>query len=731
MMIGITEARPEMSRNETDGEPSFYGLLPAFRRLDGRLKLLLRGAQDSSGLEPDAPPYPGLTISKSELNRLLEREPGELPFTLDEGLFQQPLFDPSDNANPQFAWLTREYHLSSFDLDVILIALATELDLRYERIFAYLQDDITCKRPCLDLALNLLCPSASARQVRRAHFITDAPLIRNNLLQLVPDADHARSMLACHLRLEDGVINLLLGRKSLDRRLTPFCQLIEPAISLADVPISADLKRALQALVAQARNQSLKIYFHGQRGTGKRQTAEALSAQMNVGLLVVDIEHVLTSGPDFDQTLRLILREARFHHALLYLENVDVLTGTERAVSKRQLLKALDEDSSITILAGEKPLKSLTKIFEAHFPVQDFAQRRTCWADNLQQHGIALDAETLDGLAGSFRLPCGEIVAAVIGAIDLASLRAAGESSSETLSQRSARPTASDLFASARARLSHNLAQFARKIEPKYEWGDIVLAPDQLSQLREICARYKYQRVVYGEWGFGRKLSLGKGLNALFSGHPGTGKTMAAEVIAGELLLDLYKIDLSQVVSKYIGETEKSLNHIFREAQASSSILFFDEADALFGKRTEVKDSHDRYANIEVSYLLQKMEEYDGIAILATNLRQNMDEAFLRRMQFIVEFPFPDEEHRRCIWEIVFPPEAPVASDVDFGLLAREIRLAGGNIKSIGLAAAFYAAADGRVIRQQHLIRAARREFQKLGRNWNERDWKKEKESAS
>jgi SpoVK/Ycf46/Vps4 family AAA+-type ATPase len=727
-MTGITAARPELSRNEIDGGPAFHGLLPAFRRLEGRLKLLVRGL-DRGGFESDSSPYPGLTISKSELNHLLAREPGELAFSPDEVLFQQPLFDPLDNANPQFGWLAQEYGLSSFDLDVILIALAPELDLRYERIFAYLQDDITCKRPSVDLALNLLCPSAGARQARRGHFVTDAPLIRNNLLQLVPDADHARSKLACQLSLEDGVINLLLGRKCLDRSLTRFCQLIEPAISLADVPISAELKRALQVLVTQPQNQSPRFCFHGQRGTGKRQTAEALSAQTNTGLLVVDIEQALTSAPDFDQTLRLILREARFHHALVYFENVDVLGGMERDVSRKQLLKALDEDSGTTILAGEKPLKGLTNKFEVHFPVQDFAQRRTCWADSLQQHDIAIDTETLDVLAGSFRLPCGEIVVAVTGAIDLATLRAAGESSSETLSQQNARPTAGDLFASARARLSHNLAQFARKIEPKYEWEDIVLAPDQLAQLREICARSKYQRVVYAEWGFDRKLSLGKGLNALFSGHPGTGKTMAAEVIANELHLDLYKIDLSQVVSKYIGETEKSLNHIFREAQASSSILFFDEADALFGKRTEVKDSHDRYANIEVSYLLQKMEEYDGIAILATNLRQNMDEAFLRRMQFIVEFPFPDEEHRKSIWEIVFPPEAPVASDVDFRLLAREIRLAGGNIKSIGLAAAFYAAADGRVIRQQHLIRAARREFQKLGRNWNERDWKNEKES--
>jgi winged helix domain-containing protein len=240
-MTGTTAARPELSRNETDSEPAFYGLLPAFQRLDARLKLLVGGV-DPDGLQSDSSPFPGLTISKSELNHLLAREPGELAFTLDEVLFQQPLFDPSDNANAQLAWLAREYDLSSFDLDIILIALATEIDLRYERIFAYLQDDITRKRPSVDLALNLLCPTAG-RQARRSHFATDFPLIKNNLLQLVPDADHARSMLAYQLKLEEGVINLLLGRKSLDRRLTPFCRLVEPVISLADVPVSVDLNR--------------------------------------------------------------------------------------------------------------------------------------------------------------------------------------------------------------------------------------------------------------------------------------------------------------------------------------------------------------------------------------------------------------------------------------------------------------------------------------------------------
>ena len=256
----------------------------------------------------------------------------------------------------------------------------------------------------------------------------------------------------------------------------------------------------------------------------------------------------------------------------------------------------------------------------------------------------------------------------------------------------------------------------ARKIEPGFAWQQLVLPPDQLTQLREICDHAEHRHVVFGGWGFGRQMSLGKGLNALFSGPPGTGKTMAAEVIANELGLDLYKIDLSQVVSKYIGETEKNLDRVFAAAESSNAILFFDEADALFGKRSEVRDSHDRYANVEVSYLLQKMEEYEGIAILASNLRQHVDQAFLRRLAFTVHFPFPDEESRRRIWEGAWPAEAPLDADVDFAALAREFRLAGGNIRNIVLAAAFLAAAEGARVRQGHLLRATRREYQKMGK---------------
>jgi SpoVK/Ycf46/Vps4 family AAA+-type ATPase len=221
---------------------------------------------------------------------------------------------------------------------------------------------------------------------------------------------------------------------------------------------------------------------------------------------------------------------------------------------------------------------------------------------------------------------------------------------------------------------------------------------------------------VYDEWGFDRKLSLGKGLNVLFAGPSGTGKTMAAEVLAGELGLDLYKIDLSTVVSKYIGDTEKNLARIFAEAATSNAILFFDEADALFGKRSEVKDAHDRYANIEIGYLLQRMEEYEGVVILATNLRKNMDEAFVRRMHFTVEFPFPNAQDRRRIWAHIWPEATPRSAELDADVLARRFELAGGNIRNIALAAAFLAASDGGVVTMAHLLHATRREYQKMGK---------------
>ncbi|UUZ78913.1 ATP-binding protein [Paenibacillus sp. P26] len=228
--------------------------------------------------------------------------------------------------------------------------------------------------------------------------------------------------------------------------------------------------------------------------------------------------------------------------------------------------------------------------------------------------------------------------------------------------------------------------------------------------MKHACARLQYRGTVLGDWGFDRSLAYGKGVSLLFAGPPGTGKTMSAQVLAKEVQLEIYKIDLSQVISKYIGETEKNLHEVFSEAQLSNAILFFDEADALFGKRSEVKDSHDKYSNVETAYLLQKMEEYDGITILATNLQQNLDEAFMRRFGFIVKFPFPDAGHREQIWRGLIPPEAPVDDDIDFRFLASKFELAGGYIKNIVLSAAFMAAEQGCAIGMKQLLVSARSE---------------------
>jgi SpoVK/Ycf46/Vps4 family AAA+-type ATPase len=234
-------------------------------------------------------------------------------------------------------------------------------------------------------------------------------------------------------------------------------------------------------------------------------------------------------------------------------------------------------------------------------------------------------------------------------------------------------------------------------------------------QLEEICAFVRHKETIYSEWGFNKKLSLGKGLNILFAGPSGTGKTLAAEIIAGEVGLDLYKIDLSGIVSKYIGETEKNLKKIFGEAETCNAILFFDEADALFGKRSEVNDSHDRYANIEVNYLLQQMEEHEGTIILASNYKKNLDDAFIRRLQFAVEFPIPDEAARKEIWIGMFPEKTRLGEDVDFNFLSK-FKLAGGNIKNIALLAAVMAADDSGVIGIKEILRALKREFQKMGK---------------
>jgi SpoVK/Ycf46/Vps4 family AAA+-type ATPase len=333
----------------------------------------------------------------------------------------------------------------------------------------------------------------------------------------------------------------------------------------------------------------------------------------------------------------------------------------------------------------------------------DFEARRLAWKKVLGKNANELDTAQL---ADAFQFGPLRIQQTVNLASSFATFR----------DPANPQPAFGDFLDAGRSLTAPQVGNLVVQIKPRYAWDDIVLPPEKLRQLRGIAAWVRFRRQVHEDWGFGHKLSRGKGLNVLFTGPSGTGKTMAAEILAHELGLDLLQIDLSSVVSKYIGETEKNLSAIFREAEQSQALLFFDEADSLFGKRTEVKDAQDRFANIEVNYLLQRVEQYEGIVVLATNLQRNIDDAFLRRIKEVVDFPFPDDKLRQGIWRSHFPPEAPKADDIDFDFLSSHFKLTGGNIKNIVLNAAFIAAEEQRPIKMSDLILGTRSELRKEGK---------------
>jgi hypothetical protein len=337
------------------------------------------------------------------------------------------------------------------------------------------------------------------------------------------------------------------------------------------------------------------------------------------------------------------------------------------------------------------------------FDKPEFNERRHVWEILARRQDITVPDTELGQLANKFRFNRVQIERTLQTANDLALTRG-GDIHVD------------DLYAGAQAHANLRLKQYAKKIEPRFDWGDLILPPEPMEQLLEIGQRARWVHVVHQDWGYGEKVAPVPGISALFAGESGTGKTLAAEVIANSLGLVMYKIDLAQVVSKYIGETEKNLSSIFAEARTHNAVLFFDEADAIFGKRSEVKDARDRYANIEIAYLLQEIESYSGIAIMATNLRQNIDEAFTRRIDFLIDFPFPESEYRERIWHAHFPSKVPIAEDVDIHEIADYYELAGGNIRNAAVAAAYYAAADGGKITRQHINLAIRREHQKMGR---------------
>ena len=688
-------------------------------RLDLPLRLAVRRAQQA-GFDPQNE-FQGLYISEVELERYLTLAPG---MGLWDSQYPLPEFDETYQteheriirqiqdieANAQanneilhLDYLRRVFALSLDDFDILLLGLAPALDRRYERLYGFLQDDVTKREPTVNLILNLLGQNWSRRTEILNRLTDTAPLLKYGFVQLTLDASSPTNPMSRQiLNADPRIVTYVQGLDTLPQKWQTFLRTYAPTQTLDDLVLADETRQRLRQLM---RDELALFYFSGGYGSGKRAIAQALAYENNYAVLEVDAAALKTEfGREIHDYFALAWREGILRQAILFISRWETLLDEDKR-PPHLIWEAMLNYPYPVIISARAPWEAFgthrqRPMLRLELNVPDYQYRLQHWQFYLSETKIS-PAE----LAYKFKLTGGQIRDAVHTAYDLAAWR--GE----------ATPTLTDLYAGSRAQSNRNLSELAVKISPRYAWEQLILPPDPLQQLHEVSDRMQHAVTVYESWGFEGGSANARGLVVLFAGPSGTGKTMAAEVIAHELGLEIFKIDLSSVVSKYIGETEKNLAKIFDEAAQSNAILFFDEADALFGKRTEVSDSHDRYANIEVGYLLQRLETYDGIGVLATNLRQNIDEAFTRRMDFLVDFPFPEEVYRERIWQVSYPANAPLGTDVDFRTLAARFRLSGGNIRNAVLASAFLAAADNSpTINMRHVMQGVRREYQKMGK---------------
>jgi AAA+ superfamily predicted ATPase len=644
----------------------------------------------AQGKDP-ADSFRGLYIDEAEVSAMLERPPSS---------------GSSELALPRLEALGQRLGLDKVSMQLLLACLAPDLNPDYERVYAFLQDDIARKRPGLALLERLFGSLAGGPAEVRARLHPSAPLLRAGLLSL-PESGDARASGEMAPRADERVIGYLQGSDLIDRRVAAWAQSEE-------TPLLGPLPRAAYDLVtAAAAAAAGLVVFIGPPFSGKKDAARAFAQTLGRPLLVVDVPDLLQSPLRPAEAIRLTFREANLLSAVLYLAGADRLWegGDDRAaVARRSMESELQACSFPCLLGGAPsweppPTLAGRPMVRVAIPLPTLQERETAWLALLSTSEIDDDEvrAACPPLAASFRLSVTQIGSAYAVAVSEAALEP-----DQRLKPR-------HLYAGARALSSRDLSALGDEIVLRATWQHLVLPDESIAQLRELCMTVRHHDEVLESAGFGRRLSGGTGITALFTGVSGTGKTMAAEVIAAELGVPLFRIDLASIVSKWIGETEKNLDRVFEAAADSNAILFFDEADAVFGKRSEVKDSHDRYANLEISYLLQRMEAYEGVAILATNMRHQLDDAFLRRLTFAITFPLPDESGRQRIWEAIWPQELERGADVELARIAK-ITLSGGNIKNVLLSAAHLATADHRPVGMADLIHGVRREYQKIGK---------------
>jgi SpoVK/Ycf46/Vps4 family AAA+-type ATPase len=577
------------------------------------------------------------------------------------------------------------------------------------------------------LVVDRLCDRDADRARARAALAPDSDLVRRGLLRVVEGGHGLDGLQVRAIAVGEPVTRFLLGEAGLGQVARAVAQLTVPEVPLLEVVIDPGQLRQVVELAAQRtayrevlrewgvprlapHGRGVGFLFSGPSGTGKSLTAAAIATHLRRPLLTVSTP-ALPAGPPFEATLAEVLTEATVQDAVLVFDRSEALFGEDdpRTTLAYSLLEGFE---GVTILATQRPGRldaGVERRMIYHLPFQhpDTQARRQIWEVHLPPELPLADDVDLDVLASQYDFPGATIKNAIRVAVTRAITEKAGAS----------RIGMAHFEHGCRSQLPEALEDLAVRTESQLALRDVVLPEDAERKLREILAAVRNQATVLQSWGFGKRLTTGKGVAILFDGPPGTGKTLCAEVIAGELGRPLYRVNLPEVVSKYVGETEKHIRLIFQRARASHAMLLFDEADALFSARVaETRSATDRYANMEVNLLLQEIERFPGVSILTTNFYGTLDKALIRRVQYRVTFQEPDEEQRRRIWETLCPPEAPLEAEVSFAALARDFDLTGGMIKNALLRAAYLACEEGSAITQAVLRQSCEEECRAVGK---------------
>jgi len=604
--------------------------------------------------------------------------------------------DPLHTATPfALEHLCKTFGLTDFERDVLLLCVGVELDPIFSLLCAQIQSDRQ-RSATFSLALNALAqPHWSALTPQR-------PLRQWRLI----DIGEGPALTLSPLRIDERILHYLTGVPHCEGRVLGMIKPVLPTGEL--VPSHQQVAQQVAAVWLQGMSSTQLpiVQLCGDDPAGKRAIASTACHLLSTKLSALSTPAIPTNPTDLTTLMLLWEREVILSQSALLLD-CDSLDSSD-AAREGAISQWIEQSTSLLIVssrdrrrAGQRPLIT----FDVALPTK--SEQRLLWNETLGDATASLNGQ-VEALVAQFNLNAPTIQAVCVEAIGY------GDGLADQSTDLASSQQPATLWDICRAQARPRMDDMAQRIIPAASWDDLVLPEREYQVLRSIAAHVRQRIKVYDEWGFAAKGQRGLGISALFAGTSGTGKTMSAEVLAQELRLDLYRIDLSSVVSKYIGETEKNLRGVFDAAEAGATILLFDEADALFGKRSEVKDSHDRYANMEVSYLLQRMEAYQGLAILTTNMKESIDTAFLRRIRFIVKFPFPDFQQRVEIWRRIFPKATPT-KDLDETKLAK-LNVAGGNIRNIAIHAAFLAADGGEPVQMKHLLEAAWSEYIKMER---------------